>query len=177
LGVWIVLRGLRRKTGTWIVALQLVALIHLAAVVAFAFFPFPVQREIIQSGRVFQYEHNNLIPLRSLINALVTGTTPSVVDQSIGNLLLLLPLGVYLPLLMPMARRFLVTVLVGLGVSFAIEIGQLGISAILGYTYKIADVDDLILNTTGVAVGYGIYRVGSKWLIRLRPALAGTLGR
>lgn len=43
--------------------------------------------------------------------------------------------------------------MVGLLVSMLIELLQLGISAVLGYTYKITDVDDVILNTIGALHG------------------------
>jgi glycopeptide antibiotics resistance protein len=175
MGLWIVAHGLRRKLRPLTLLLQLVVLVHVMAVIASAFFPFPYQRELIDVFRAHQVAHNNLVPLVSLIHAIGTGTNPSVVHQSIGNFLMLLPLGLYLPLLVPRARHVAATVLVGLGVSLAVEFGQLAISAILGYTYKIADVDDVILNTAGVAVGYGIYRVGRQWLIRSRANLAGTL--
>lgn len=160
LGAWIIVRGARRRAGAGTVVLQLVVLAHLTAVVAVAFFPFPIQAELIQENRQFQLAHNNLVPLSSLIHALVTGTTPSVIDQSVGNLVMLMPVGVYLPLLVRPARRATTMVLVGLALSLAIEFGQLVISTVLGYTYKIADIDDVILNTAGVAIGYGSY-----WLI------------
>jgi glycopeptide antibiotics resistance protein len=146
LGLWIIVHGWRRRLDPLIVLLQLVALVHGAAVVAVAFFPFPYQSEIVESGRQFRLAHNNLFPLRSLIEALSTGAYPSVVDQSLGNLLMLMPVGVYLPLLLPRARRIGFTILIGLGLSLGVELGQLGVSALLGYAYKIADVDDVILN-------------------------------
>jgi len=90
--------------------------------------------------------------------------------KSLGNFVLLMPLGVYLPLLLPRARRIAGTVLIGFGVSLAIELGQLGVSALLGYTYKITDIDDIILNTAGVAVGFGVFWVIRHWLPALVPA-------
>lgn len=166
-GVWIIIHGWQHRLGAWTVMLQLVALVHLAAVVAVAFFPFPYQRELIATGRQLQLAHNNLIPLRSLIEALLTRAYPSVVDQSLGNLLMLMPAGVYVPLLMPRARRVGTMIPIGLGLSLVVELGQLVTSAFLGYTYKIADVDDVILNTAGVAIGFGAYWVLSHWILGL----------
>ena len=48
----------------------------------------------------------------------------------------------------------------GLAVSVAIEGTQLGLSLLMGYWYRVADVDDLILNTAGVLLGYGAFRLG-----------------
>ena len=44
--------------------------------------------------------------------------------------------------------------LAGIAFSLIVETTQLAISVLLGFTYKIADIDDLILNSAGVVVGY-----------------------
>jgi glycopeptide antibiotics resistance protein len=174
LAIWIAVRGLRRQLGTWVITLQLVGLVHAAAVIAVAFFPLPVQRELIDAFRATQVAHNNLLPMGSLIGAIASGATPSVIYQSVGNLLMLMPLGAYLPMLLPAARNARTTVLAGFGVSVSIELAQLAISSMLGYTYKIADVDDVILNTAGVAIGFGMYWLLSRWLpdLRFNPSVS-----
>lgn len=164
LAVGIVVHGFWRGLAAWTVTLQMVALVHFAAVVAVAFFPFPYQAELLQSHEADFGLQTNLLPVWSLIEAIATGANPSVVHQSVGNALMLMPLGVYLPLLLPRARRVGTTVSIGLGLSVAIELAQFAISALLRFPYKTADVDDVILNTAGVAFGYGIYWVASRWL-------------
>lgn len=168
--VWIVVRGYRRGIAPRTAALQTIGLVHFAAVVAVAFFPLPYQAELIQSRHAPQEVHVSLAPLWSLINSVATGSTPSVVRQSIGNFLMLMPLGVYLPLLLPRARRMAIVVLIGFAISVAIELAQLAISILLGYPYKITDVDDVILNSAGVAVGFGVYWIASHRF----PALVDT---
>jgi glycopeptide antibiotics resistance protein len=74
----------------------------------------------------------------------------------LGNLVLLLPLGVFLPMLWSKFRYFKKTVLVGVTVSLSIELVQLALS-FLGLSGRIADIDDLILNSIGVLIGYFIY--------------------
>jgi glycopeptide antibiotics resistance protein len=100
-----------------------------------------------------------VVPLALLIEAIATDAYPSVINQSLGNVLLLMPVGLYLPFLAPRASHLGTLMLVGLCASLLIEFSQLAISAVLGYTYKIADIDDVILNTVGVAVGYAAFRV------------------
>ena len=51
--------------------------------------------------------------------------------------------------------------LTGFGVSLGIEIVQLLVSGLLGFTYKIFDVDDLILNLIGTASGWTAWRIWS----------------
>ena len=62
-------------------------------------------------------------------------------------------------------------VLVGLGLSAAIELGQLAISLHLGYGYRAADVDDVILNTLGTLIGLGVFVITST-TVRLIKRLA-----
>jgi glycopeptide antibiotics resistance protein len=73
--------------------------------------------------------------------------------QIVGNLIMLLPLGIYLPLLYKKLSNFFVVVLVSLFVSSFIELLQLVTS------YRSADVDDVLLNTVGAAAGFLIYKI------------------
>jgi glycopeptide antibiotics resistance protein len=75
------------------------------------------------------------------------------------------PVGILVPLLRPSDRRPWLTVLVvGFGLSLAIELGQLVGSLIVGFNYRQADVDDLIVNTFGAMAGYALL-VGTKRLV------------
>lgn len=71
----------------------------------------------------------------------------------IGNLIWFVPLGLALPALIPCGRN-----VIGYGflLSLAIEFSQLMFGT--GYT----EVEDLILNTLGTAMGYGIYLLACK---------------
>lgn len=61
-----------------------------------------------------------------------------------------------------------VVVIGAVGLSAAIELGQLAISMWLGYAYRSTDVDDIILNTLGAVVGYTAF-VAIRGLGALRP--------
>ncbi|MCL2539722.1 MAG: VanZ family protein [Oscillospiraceae bacterium] len=67
------------------------------------------------------------------------------------NVLLFFPLGILLPLLWPHANKFKYILFSSLALSLFIELSQL-------YGFRLADVDDLIMNTTGSLLGYLIYR-------------------
>ena len=73
--------------------------------------------------------------------------------QVIGNLIMLLPLGIYIPLLFPKLSTFFQVFLICLFVSMSIELMQL----VTGV--RSTDIDDVILNTSGAVVGYFIYRL------------------
>jgi glycopeptide antibiotics resistance protein len=72
--------------------------------------------------------------------------------QVIGNLVMLLPLGIYIPLLFPKLSGFFRVFIICLLVSISIELMQLITSV------RSTDVDDVILNTSGAVIGYIIYR-------------------
>ncbi len=149
-------------------ALQLVVVLHLAGVVALVLFPLPVQASLIAKRTAEHLQDNNLVPLVHLV-AFAQGDT-SIWDttQLIGNLLVLAPAAVWLPLLSPRYRTAGRVIAAGMAMSLAIELSQLAVSTILGYTYRVADVDDVIVNTAGVALAYLAFRgverlVGADW--------------
>src|SRR4030095_7789018 len=72
--------------------------------------------------------------------------------QVLGNFVMLLPLGIYLPILYKHLRRFFPVLLVSMLASIMIEFFQ------LITRFRSADIDDVLLNTVGACVGYIIYR-------------------
>lgn len=66
----------------------------------------------------------------------------------VGNILMFVPMGFFLPLLKKLS--FPKTVLCGFLFSLFIEIAQLPLD-------RVSDVDDLILNTVGTVVGFGFF--------------------
>jgi glycopeptide antibiotics resistance protein len=181
LAAWILVRGIRRSLDRATIVLQLALLVYATAVLAVAFFPIPYERDLLETRRQLWQAQNNLVPLQSLFAAIGNDAMPSVIYQSIGNFVMLLPLGVFLPLLSRGSLGGRATITAGFGVSLAIECTQLGISGLLGYTYKIADIDDFILNTVGVAAGFIIYRASRRdasgpQVVRTGSARLGSSG-
>jgi glycopeptide antibiotics resistance protein len=84
--------------------------------------------------------------------------------QVLGNFVMLLPLGIYLPVLYRRMSNFFKVVLVCMLVSVIIELMQLITK------YRSADVDDVLLNTIGACIGYGLYRMFRGAGKELRPA-------
>ncbi|VAV97325.1 hypothetical protein MNBD_ACTINO01-20 [hydrothermal vent metagenome] len=104
----------------------------------------------------------NLVPFATISQQLGDGLT-SGMRQLTGNLLLLVPLGFLLPVANPRFRQFRTTLVAAVAVSLGIEILQLTISAVVGFPYRVFDVDDLILNTAGAALGWAGWRVTLGW--------------
>ena len=80
----------------------------------------------------------NLIPFRGIITDL---------KNSILNIALFVPLGLFLPLLWTRFRRFLPAAAFGFGLSLTIELLQ-------WLTFRATDVNDLITNLAGTATGF-----------------------
>lgn len=77
------------------------------------------------------------------------------------NILLLMPVGVFAPVFFK-GKRFLYTIMTGIGTSIIIELLQF-------ITRRgFAEIDDIIFNTLGVLVGFGIYSVFQRGLIYTR---------
>lgn len=73
------------------------------------------------------------------------------------NVILFLPLGVFLPLLWEKGRSGKAVLLAGFGLSLCIELLQL-------FNSRATDVNDLITNTLGALLGYGGFLLLSKRL-------------
>ena len=87
--------------------------------------------------------HMNLVPRDIFGKELVL---------SLLNISMFIPLGFFLPLLWKKYRKLKNTLLFGLAATVAIEAAQL-------FTYRATDINDLITNVAGTALGYLVYKV------------------
>lgn len=139
----------------------LLAVAHLTIVLVLTFLPLPIGQEAIEAARAAAIVDHNPVPLATLRFQLDGGLTPFELRQIVGNLLLLLPFGIYGPILWPRLRSVPAILLVGLGLSAMIELGQLTVATWYGFPVRVADVDDVLLNTAGVLAGYLLWRAWS----------------
>jgi glycopeptide antibiotics resistance protein len=102
----------------------------------------------------------NLNPFGSIRPALRLGPDSFSYRQLVGNIVAFVPLGILLPLVRPRIS-WAAVLLIGFALSLAIELGQLAVSLYVGYGYRAADVDDVILNVTGTAIGLLIVTVAA----------------
>lgn len=108
---------------------------------------------------------SNFVPFRTIgeyIGALQNGSmNRSIPIQNLlGNFLLFLPMGVYLPFLFAKMRSFRRTIFTVLGVLIGIELLQM-LTRLGSF-----DIDDLILNLAGAMLGYGLYFLYDRWRCR-----------
>jgi glycopeptide antibiotics resistance protein len=145
----------RRVVGAWHrPAAVALACAHIGGVLAVTLFPLPVNG---LDPFTAPYQNVQLEPLRT-IGMLFRGSQSF--RQLGGNLLLLAPMGVLVPVAWRAARPFWRTVAWGVAVSVAIEVLQFSIGVLAGEFYRVVDVDDVLLNVLGVVVGRLVFGIG-----------------
>jgi glycopeptide antibiotics resistance protein len=105
---------------------------------------------------------DNMIPFATIRVYLDNPDSAFWVAQWIGNLLLLLPLGLFGPIALPWLNRWWRVALAAVIFSTAIELAQLFIPD------RSADVDDVMLNAIGALLGYLLLWILGLF-VRLRP--------
>ena len=154
--LWLLIRGIiwiqQRKIAWKREAFLLLMYINLAVLIRFVFYPFftvngRVQPLLINMSSIRPLRVN-LIPL---VNILEYDVKREAAINIIGNISLFIPTGIIMPILYKRLDRFWKVLLAGAGLSFVIEMIQ------LLFPGSVTDIDDLILNTAGAAIGYSMY--------------------
>ncbi len=101
----------------------------------------------------------NLEPFATIDRALELGPRSVSFRLMIGNIAAFVPFGILLPLVVSTRWSAALVVIGALWLSAAIELGQLAISYWIGFAYRSTDVDDVILNVLGAAVGYVLFQI------------------
>src|SRR5215203_4429859 len=154
---WISFVTLRKKQDNFLqVTVQASFFIYVFAVLQLTGY-FILFKELSSNGwwdkmnhRIETHDRVNLEPFQTIDIYETWG------KQIVGNFVMLLPLGIYLPLIYKRLRKaynFFVVLLICFLVSVGIELLQLATS------YRSTDIDDVILNTLGGAAGFLIYQL------------------
>lgn len=89
--------------------------------------------------------------------SLLRSSNPAMVRHAfinlVGNVIMFVPLGYFLPRIFPKMRRFFRTFFLSLGLILLVELVQ------YATTLGICDIDDLILNMAGVMIGYPFHKI------------------
>lgn len=129
---------------------------YIVSVAAITIIPLPYSEQYKRANinlYPFIRTYQNLVdPTKARDRLLAT----DVVTNILGNVLMFIPFGIFLPELFPKTNRYKYVAVAAFIVSSLIEITQL-LSRVIG-NYRQADIDDVILNTTGALLGYFIYR-------------------
>ena len=154
--LWILVRGivcLRQRKFSLKRELQLL-LVYICVVVVtrFTFFPFSkvdgqVQPLLFDASRIFP-PRINLLPVVYLFDYPIFR---EALINFIGNTAMFIPLGIVWPSVFKKLDTHGKVIAAGVGYSLLIEIFQ------LPFFDRVSDIDDLLLNSLGFLMGYGIY--------------------
>lgn len=98
----------------------------------------------------------NFIPFRSIYRiAVYSPTLKDPIKILIGNIILFIPFGFFLPIAFKKLRKALMpTIFLGMLLSILIESSQ------FLFTHRVSNIDDVILNTLGAFIGAVIIKFG-----------------
>ena len=159
--IWCLVRGaaaLRTRKVCWKREAQLL-LVYVCIVVAarFTFFPFEKADGVIQP---LVFDVDRLLPLRINLTPLVSLTdydhARDALRNAFGNTAMFIPMGIVWPVVFRQLNNTRRAMAAGAGFSLCIELMQ------LPFPDRVTDIDDLLLNTSGFAIGYGVYRIARK---------------
>lgn len=133
-------------------AVLLLMYINLGVIIRFVFFPRGlvdghIQPLVFDKAAAFPFRIN-FCPLVHLFDY---ADFRDIVWNVVGNAAMFVPCGIVLPVVYRRLNCFWKVVAAGALISLCIEIIQ------LPFASRASDVDDILLNTLGTAVGYGIY--------------------
>lgn len=158
---WLLIRvavWFRQRKVFWKREAQLILVyICMIVVVRFTFFPFSkvggsIQPLIFDVTKAFP-PRINLVPIVNLFDYLAFR---EALLNLFGNTLMFLPLGIVWPGVYRQLNTHKKVILSGFLTSLGIEILQ------LPFFDRVSDIDDLILNTLGFLMGYGVYLLVKK---------------
>lgn len=156
--VWLIFSFVTKQpTGRKI--LVSLCIVYLAAVASITLFPVVLYQDII-SGYEYDCERIILVPFKTISTMLRAGLKTTII-QIIGNIVMTVPYGAAIPFFMKNKKRYNY-IIAGLAFPVSIELLQLILGLVTQTMYRTVDIDDVILNFTGVIIGYGIYKILPK---------------
>jgi glycopeptide antibiotics resistance protein len=111
----------------------------------------------------------NFVPFRTIAHDVRVGGLEFLVNF-VGNVVVMLPMGLLLPSLIGRRCSALRVATASLAISLLIEVLQ-GLSR-----RRVADVDDVILNTLGGLIGFGLWCLGRRAVGCRRRVVAAEWG-
>ena len=169
----------KRKNGENLIPrneiIKFIFFIYIIVLVGVTLFPI----EINIRGQAFRASGTaiNCIPFRSIardISQVGHGPFSTVFQIKLlirnigGNFILLLPLGFLLPLVKRKANSIKNVLIFGFSISLSIEMLQFFECYFKIASARIADVDDILLNISGAAVGYLIYTLLNSVVLKCK---------
>lgn len=104
--------------------------------------------------RILTQKDINVIPFYTIRQFFKNGLNTRFVINIVANVLMFSPIGFFFPFLWQRWRSFPRMIVTAFAFPLTIEFIQL-------FIHRSVDIDDIILNATGILLGYGIYRLAT----------------
>lgn len=155
---WIIISSVTKKLTSRKILISLF-IVYITLVASITIFPVRIDPEIwVKTNKSIR-----LIPFSTITEFLASPTFDTVVLQIFGNILMTVPYGVVMPFLVK-RKRWYHYLIYTLAFPLAIELSQLIICSLTNSFYRTFDIDDIILNSIGILIGYGIYKILPKFI-------------
>ncbi len=161
-------RAARGGQPAFVVILRMLFVLYLGWVVGATLFPLPIRGDVVRVEAIGQQLTVNLAPLASIGETLRDTTEFAQVWILGGNVVTLAPFGFLLPVAAPQLASWRRMAVAALLFPIAIELSQLAVSLVLGYSYRLTELDDVLLNFLGMLLGFSAFSL-------LRPYVSGPV--
>lgn len=137
---------------------------YIVSLFAITIFPIPIQW--INEISSYRTLSNNFIPFASIKDILFNNNLDYIIKikQIIWNIILFIPMWFFIPIILKTKNNIKNIVLIALLSSFFIEALQYFIWVIIGFNYRVSDIDDIILNVLGFVLGFFFFKLFKKKL-------------
>lgn len=135
---------------------------YITSILAITVFPIPIQ----WLEEIWKYvkERNNYTPFLSIFDILLNENLSIFIKikQIVWNIAIFVPMWFFIPIICENKNYFKKVLLIGIWFSFFIELVQYIVSFLLWFNYRITDIDDILLNTLWLAIGFILYKLFYK---------------
>lgn len=147
----------------------LLTILYLHELFVLLLLPIPISAKCIESFKITTAgtPYFNIIPFKDIItflyNSMKLNAVGMMVRNIIGNIICFIPFGFLFPCLNKSFLNLKKFLLLALLVPISVELVQLIISLSIKVVYRFADIDDVILNFTGILIGFELLKLTAKF--------------
>jgi glycopeptide antibiotics resistance protein len=158
-------RGVTAVTRRRILAVQILLALYLAWLAGETFFPLPLTAAALRAGVAAHPGggwHADLTPFHSIAQLAGRGWRWPALRILAGNVCVFVPFGLLVPTAFASLATWRRVLLAAVALSASIELGQLAGSLLAGYSYRVTEIDDVILNVSGVLLGFALWSAARR---------------
>lgn len=138
-------------------------ILYILSIIQITMFPIYImdkdQIKAIREELGSSFKYYQIIPFKTIRNTLINSAWKK---QILGNIIMFIPLPIFIGFMNKKNICFIRILLLGISFSVGIESIQLIINIIVKFPSRVADIDDIILNSMGVLIGLILFAIIRK---------------